>query len=106
VAQPSGVAFSDLTAGEHFTCGRAATGQAYCWGDGSVGQLGDGAGVLRLTPVAVAHPQGIAFNSIGAGNLHTCATTSARTYCWGYNAVGALGDGTQGSRLTPVAVEY
>jgi len=42
-----------LTAGSKHTCALTSTGVVKCWGAGRFGQLGDGAGVRRLTPVAV-----------------------------------------------------
>src|SRR5262249_25525154 len=46
------------------------------------------------------------FGHLAAGNLsHTCAvTTGNRAYCWGYNFVGALGDGSNTDRSLPTAV--
>ena len=44
-------------------------------------------------------------DSIVGGYGHACAlTTSGTAYCWGYNYGGAVGDGTQTDRASPVAV--
>ena len=84
------------------TCGRTASGTAYCWGDNEVGQLGDGSTVDRLEPSAVVG--GFLFTSLDAGYRHTCgrATTGA-LYCWGAN-LGQLGDGTTTNRSVPTKV--
>lgn len=42
--------------------------------------------------------------SLGAGNLHTCATVEGESYCWGYNNLGQLGDGSTTSSTTPEPV--
>lgn len=40
-----------------------------------------------------------------AGHFHSCAEGSdGNVYCWGYNVVGQLGDGTTTNRLSPVKV--
>ena len=51
-------------------------------------------------------PWGV-FTQISAGQLHTCALTSAgAAYCWGWNDDGRIGDGNVGvdRRNAPVAV--
>lgn len=100
-----GASASALTAGGLHTCAITGTGAAKCWGDNSNGQLGDGTTLQRLTPVAV---YGLASNigGISAGGHHTCAVraSNGRTFCWGLNNNGQLGDGTTNNRLTPTDV--
>ena len=43
-----------LSAGEDHTCMLKSNGVAYCWGDNSVGQLGNGSTEASLTPVKVS----------------------------------------------------
>jgi alpha-tubulin suppressor-like RCC1 family protein len=88
-----GLVFESISAGGVHTCGLTTGGDAYCWGDNSAGELGDGnAPTDRDTPVLVdgAH----AFGSISAGRFHTCGvTTGGDALCWGTNRSGELGDG-------------
>jgi len=42
---------------------------------------------------------------VAAGGFHACGETpEKRTYCWGWNLQGAVGDETKSMRTTPVAV--
>jgi alpha-tubulin suppressor-like RCC1 family protein len=94
-----------LGAGNLHTCGLTPGGAVYCWGVNGLGELGDGTQTDRLTPAAVAMPTGMTFASLSTGGDHTCGRTpTGAAYCWGDNASGELGDGTQTNRLTPVAV--
>ena len=95
------------------TCALTTAGTALCWGHNGDGQLGDGSTDDRPTPVAVKDVGGAGTLSgvaaIAAGNLHTCALTTAGTaLCWGHNGDGRLGDGSGGgggsSQTTPVSV--
>jgi alpha-tubulin suppressor-like RCC1 family protein len=99
-----GLNFASISVGNLHTCGITTTGQAYCWGNGVGGRLGDGTTTdRRLTPTAVAG--GLNFASISAGGAHTCGTTpTGQAYCWGTGAYGTLGNGTTADRLTPTAV--
>ena len=97
--------FVTLNAGNGHTCGVNSTAQLLCWGSGSLGQLGTGSTGTSLSPVVVAPPAGVTFNTVSAGYLHTCAsTTTGAVYCWGYNFYGQLGDGSATNRSTPVPV--
>ena len=92
-----------VSTGFGHTCIVAVGGAAYCWGDGSAGQLGTGSLAPTYWPSAVAG--GLVFASVSAGGYHTCGlTTSGAAYCWGDNSSGQLGDSTLTSRSVPVPV--
>jgi len=93
-----------VVAGRSFSCVLEGSGSVSCWGDNPYGQLGDGTIVPRSAPVSVVGLSGGVVN-LGAGAHHACAVTSGgggALWCWGYNAEGALGDGTMTRRTTPV----
>lgn len=107
-AMPAGTTVKQIVAGSGHTCALGSNNQAYCWGDNSDGQLGDGTTTQRRTPVAVlqgAMPSGVTIQSLSAGDYHTCAIASDnKAYCWGYGGYGRLGDGSWVSRSSPVEV--
>jgi alpha-tubulin suppressor-like RCC1 family protein len=81
-----------------------AAGAAYCWGDNESGQLGDGTTTPNYwSPVPVLGE--LTFAEVSAGTHYSCGvTTGGAAYCWGWNSVGQLGDGTTTDRTTPVPV--
>jgi len=97
-------AIQDVSVGYMHSCAVTSLGAAWCWGYNVYGQLGDGTTTSRPSAVAVSG-LGSGVTSLGAGDFHTCAVTSAgAASCWGYNYYGQLGDGTTSSRYTPTTV--
>jgi alpha-tubulin suppressor-like RCC1 family protein len=120
--KPTAVTLTNLTGGETFkrlalgaahSCGISQTGQAYCWGDDGLGQMGNTTTpgtdqwipeAVTQTAVTAAEGSGASLTHIAAGAYHTCGITGAgNIYCWGKNALGQLGDNTTTTRTTPVA---
>ncbi len=95
----------EVDGGRYSTCARMATGAVQCWGRNQQGQLGVGDTSQRTTPTPVSGIDSAI--SLSVGMYHACAGTSAdnRTWCWGWNAYGQLGDATTTRRTTPVPVK-
>ena len=95
---------AELTAGVTHACSLSG-GSVKCWGSNGHGQLGNGTFVNAVHPVPVTLPTGFV-NSIASNPWaeHTCALQNGKVYCWGNNAEGQLGDGTQTTRNAPVLV--
>ncbi|RIJ76723.1 hypothetical protein D1871_10915, partial [Nakamurella silvestris] len=95
----AGKRVTSVSAGFNHTCVVAAA-RAYCWGDNSASEIGDGTNVERNVPTAVAFPPGAGpVDSISAGATLSCAIIAGRASCWGLNGHGQVGGG---SLLPPV----
>jgi len=95
--------FLQVDAGAVSTCAVTTDNRALCWGDGRMGQIGNGRAYLSFWPRRVAG--GLQFAKVTAADTHSCGTTTGnKAWCWGANYNGQLGDGTTTSSLTPVAV--
>jgi alpha-tubulin suppressor-like RCC1 family protein len=105
-ASPAGTA--SISAGGNTSCA-LERGSAYCWGDNSSGQLGDGSTTDSSSPVAVDLSGALAgktLTQISVGDSDTCALDdTGAAYCWGGNASGELGDGSTTDSSSPVAVD-
>lgn len=79
----SGVAFTDVSAGQGHTCAVALDGALYCWGRNTRSELGLGLGAAEQ----VQSPSRVGtslYRSVVAGQSHTCAITrEGRLACWG-----------------------
>ena len=96
-----GHTFVSIAVGVGTVCGLTVSGNVYCWGDNSLGALGDGSTVAsRATPGLVSLPSPAL--SLTAGQAHMCAETlNGRLYCWGNNSFGSLGIGTSALHFSP-----
>ncbi|MDP2693037.1 MAG: hypothetical protein Q8O88_05355, partial [bacterium] len=98
-----------ISAGMSHTCAYDNSGNAYCWGKNSEGNLGDNSTTQRNTPVQVlgVGGTGTLANIVGisSGLYHNCAyDNSGNVYCWGNGGNGQLGNNSGATRLTPVQV--
>ncbi|MGZ6309878.1 MAG: RCC1 domain-containing protein [Bdellovibrionota bacterium] len=85
-----------LAAGTSHTCALLSNTTVVCWGDQTIGQLGNGVtmGAQLAAPVAVSGGL-TSVTAIAAGGNHTCVIISGGTMkCWGENADGQIGNGT------------
>jgi len=96
-----------LGTGEYINCGIGTDNEAYCWGYGSGGGVGNDDYNDASSPVAVFDGDNIggSWTSISAGMYHVCALgTDTHAYCWGDGQSGALGNGDTSTVATPVRV--
>lgn len=107
----SGKTVSKVVAGTTSACAIANDAHVYCWGKGSLGQLGNGTINDTSVPVAVTTSGVLSGKTVTdisvMGDHHACALTSeGKAYCWGSNVYGELGDNS-GLTLSPdpVAVD-
>ncbi len=84
-------------------------GGAYCWGQNEFGEIGNGTQVQAPKPVAVSDlSSGVTEISAGGyastwvNNAHTCAIKDDNVWCWGYNNLGQLGNGSRTNSFVPV----
>lgn len=102
--------FLQVETGQYTTCALRDDNTVWCTGSGTYGQLGDGSSSsVNTTWVQVTKNSDSSpltnITQIAVGYLVVCAVdTSKDAWCWGYNATGSLGDGTNTQRHRAVQV--
>lgn len=102
-----GKTLTAISAGAAHGCVLADNAKVYCWGFNNYGQLGNGTTANSSVPVAVDTTgvlAGKTITDISVGGYHACVLAGGAVYCWGYNVVGQLGNGTTTNSSVPVAV--
>ncbi|WP_334194054.1 RCC1 domain-containing protein [Pararhodobacter sp.] len=91
-----------VSAGGLHSCALAMDGSAYCWGNNTAGQLGDGTMSNRWRPVMVAASE-TPMDQLTTGGLHSCGiiNSTGNALCWGANDSGQLGNGTTEANPIP-----
>jgi len=105
--RPGGASLSGvvaISAGYYHTCALLKDTTVRCWGFNRGGELGDGTGKDRSTPVAVVGEGGSRLEgaiAISAGGHHTCALLQNSTVvCWG------VSQGTGAADSGPHAIAF
>ena len=112
---PADFTYVQVSGGRYHSLAVGSDGNAYAWGSNSQGQLGDGTGTTRSTPVMVRKPDrstypdlpaDFTYLQVSAGYWHSMAVGSdGNVYAWGDNQYGQLGDGTRDDKHAPVRVK-
>ncbi|MFT4186104.1 MAG: hypothetical protein QM613_02590, partial [Micrococcaceae bacterium] len=104
----SGKTITQIVAGANHVLALASDNTLYSWGSGDYGKLGRGSTTSSSVPVAVTMTgvlSGKTITDISAGLNNSYVVASGWAYAWGYNLLGANGNGsTSGSATTPVAM--
>jgi invasin-like protein/regulator of chromosome condensation (RCC1) repeat-containing protein/Regulator of Chromosome Condensation (RCC1) repeat protein len=99
--------WTEVAAGNFFLCAVAVDGIVHCWGDGDVGQLGNG---LQGNPPDITVPAPVSGSatyravSIGTSGGACAITLGNEGMCWGGGTWGRLGNGSDALSAVPVAV--
>ena len=96
----------EVSASDGTVCALHRDGGVSCWGENSVGQVGDGTTAARSEPVRVDGLVDAVDVSVSSGapdvGPHACALhEDGSISCWGGNEFEQLGDGTRDNGLTP-----
>ncbi len=98
--------YRQVAAGASGGCALREDGAPFCWGSNGYGQLGNGkTGGTSSVPVEVDGDH--RFVQLVAGFGHYCGRKPDNSvWCWGFNSLGQLGDGTRINRSSPVLATF
>ena len=91
-----------IVAGANHVCVALDDGTVACWGDNTLGEVGNGETTRARTPAAVVGMSS-GVTTVSAG-LTGCAIQGGSLRCWGFGGTGAIGDGDFADRFAPVPV--
>ncbi|MDG0815430.1 RCC1 domain-containing protein [Bdellovibrio svalbardensis] len=108
---PMGTFAKSLSLGREHSCAIVANNSnVYCWGQGTLGRVGDGALLFRIAPTAsvfTAISDYAGSSAITTGGTHTCAIgMTGESYCWGEGVDFKLGTTRTDTENTPTKVLY
>ncbi|HVU03587.1 MAG TPA: hypothetical protein VHE30_17630 [Polyangiaceae bacterium] len=87
-----GTDWVSIATGQGHTCGVRSSGELFCFGDGSAGQLGLGNRAPQPSPARVGTDSD--WTAVDVDTFHSCGIRAPGTlHCWGRNAEGQLGQG-------------
>lgn len=99
-----------VAAGDDFACALLSGGTIQCWGNSSLGELGNATAKNNCEhPTCTSPPVTVTgitdATAIAAGDSSACALLpGGAVWCWGRNESGQLGDGTTTDSPVPVEV--
>ncbi len=95
-----------------------ASGEVYCWGTNTAGELGDGVtptgtgnDAVKPTPTSIDRTgvlAGKTITDVSKGYMIGCVVADSKPYCWGSNVTngsGGLGNNSTATSTVPVAVD-
>lgn len=95
--------WSQISVGSAHSCALDVNGKAYCWGDNTYGQLGNGNNITSVSPTPVIGGQ--IYTKIVTSLFSTCGLRATNDVdCWGYGTEGELGQGTTSHSNVPLLV--
>lgn len=95
--------FKKIYTNAHYACGLDLGGSAYCWGDGTNGEVGNGKKGYFDTPQKVKTD--VVFTRLSMAETYTCGVEKLTNdiYCWGKGTKG-LSSTLNLDSTTPVAI--
>ena len=83
--------YVSISAEMNYACAVGQSGQVYCWGENSYGQLGDGSTRSSSIPIPIRSER--RFDSVSVHVSGACGlTVNGEVHCWGRNDLGLIGD--------------
>lgn len=93
--------FVAVSTGDQHSCAIRGSGELFCWGRDSRGQLGVVDDFDHTLPARV---EGEGWVAVSAGRTQTCGVRDGEAFCWGHNDDGELGVGDRDPRAEPARV--